>query len=107
MRVFLCAVVLAVLVGCASFGNDFTLEDADKIKNGMTKDEVVATMSGQKPYMLTENSFTYLYTRANGMTGSNSSRRFTVHFDASGKVIDVPKLGYFGEISKHLDARPW
>lgn len=100
-------VLLAViLAGCASFGNDFKLEDADKIKNGMTKDEVISTMRGQRPYSVAENNFTYIYSRANGMTGSNSVRKFTVLFDESGKVKNVPEKGYFGEISKYAGERP-
>jgi len=100
-------VLLAVvLVGCASLGNDFQFEDADRIKNGMTRDEVISTMGGQRPWSVGADSFTYLYSRANWVMASQSMRRFTVVFDESGKVKNAPEKGYFNEISKHLGERP-
>lgn len=102
----LLALVTVFLLGCASFGQDFQLEDANKIKNGMTREEVISAMSGTPPYQLTNISFTYLYSRANGMSGSNSLRKFTVRFDEKGKVNNVPEGGYFGKNMKYLGERP-
>lgn len=95
--------------GCASIGNDFELNDANKIKNGMTRDEVISTMHGQKPYQVSNSTFTYLYSRANWFTGSNSARKVTITFDDNGKVVGVPKGGYFNVATNpnYVDDRPW
>ena len=95
--------------GCASYCNDFELTDANKIINGMTRDEVIATMRGQKPFQVTNSTFTYLYSRANGFTGSHSVRKVTITFDENGKVVGAPKGGYFKEATNlnYVDERPW
>lgn len=107
MRKIIALLAFVLIQGCASHGVDFALEDAQRIKNGMTRDEVISTMNGVKPYQVTNESYTYLYVRANGVTGSNSSRKFTVIFGADGKVTNVPANGYFGEAMKTLGDRPW
>lgn len=106
MKRLMVMALLVLIQGCASIGQDFTLEDANKIRNGMTRDEVVTIMKGQKPYQVTNDSFTYLYSRANGMTGSHSARKFTVLFDENGKVKNAPEIGYFGEAMKYQGERP-
>lgn len=92
------------LAACASIGKDFALEDANKIKNGMTRDDVVLVMKG-KPYGVTNDSFTYLYSAANGITGKTEVRKFDVDFDEKGRVKNAPEGGYFKEAvnSKYMD----
>lgn len=93
------------LVACASIGKDFALADANKIKNGMSRDDVIATMKGENPYSVTNDSFTYLYSAANGITGKTELRKVGIEFDDKGKVKNVPDGGYFRDAlnPKYMD----
>jgi outer membrane protein assembly factor BamE (lipoprotein component of BamABCDE complex) len=103
MKKILCLVAIIVLMGCASAGQYFTIDSANKIKNGMTRDEVVAIM-GTKPYQITDQGKTFVWSYAQvGATGRMESRAVKFSFDEKGKTYGVPDDGAYGDTQKYLD----
>jgi len=78
--------MLVMLSACA--GTPFKWDSVRQIKPGMTTQEVVAIAGS--PYMVRAESsdrMTYIWSTANGLTGSNKS--FAVKFK-DGKVMQSP-----------------
>lgn len=94
MRKLMVALTLGVLCGCASHGKKFDMENANLIHNGMTREQVIHVMEDEKPYAVTNRSFTYLYASAS-MFRRAEARRFTVFFNSKGKAYGVPEGGFF------------
>ena len=95
-----CAAVL--LAACASSGAKFSINQANQVKNGMTREEVIRAM-GSKPYSITNQgkTFVWSYAKANGLTGSNESRAVKFSFDDDGKAYGIPDGGAYGDIDKY------
>lgn len=104
-KALISVVLFLFLAACASLGKDFSLADANKIKNGMSRDEVIATMKGEKPYSVTNESFIYMYSAASSITGKTEYRKVEVEFDDKGRVKNVPDGGYFRDAlnPKYMD----
>lgn len=101
-QIVLMAAVL-LLVGCASSGKYFTINDANKVTNGMTREEVIAIM-GTNPYQITDRGKTFIWSYAEvGFSGSTDSRAVRFNFDKNGKTYGVPVGGVYGDSQKYLD----
>ncbi len=93
-------IALAIaLSGYASYGSYFKMTDANRIRNGMTREQVVDIL-GEEPYSINGDGTLMVWSWAwvNGLTGATESRALTVHFDANGHVVDVPE----GGLAKYL-----
>ena len=103
MKKILCLLFVLVLAGCASAGQYFTINDANRVTNGMTREEVIAIM-GTNPYQITDQGKTFVWSYAKvGFTGATDSRAVKFRFDENGKTHGVPASGIFGDTKKYLD----
>lgn len=80
-------ILTAVLLGCA--GTRFSFDSARKITVGMTEANVTDLMG--KPYSVVSRGVDqiWIWSQANGMTGSHQSISFVMQ---DGKVKSVPKI---------------
>ena len=84
-----------LLSGCVyTAGSKFTMQDANRIHNGMSREEVKAVMGGM-PFQWDNNNFTYAYTDINRVSFAKQSKAVNIHFDENGKVDNAPQGGYF------------
>lgn len=76
-----------LLVSCA--GTPFKFENARQVKAGMTEAEVTSYMG--RPYMITSRGEEqiWVWSQANGFTGSSQSISFVMK---DGKVVNVPTI---------------
>lgn len=81
--------LVSVLFLCACAGTNFKWDNARQIRQGMTEQEVVSLLG--TPTMTTSRSdgLVYVWSHANGMTGSVKS--VSVVFK-DGKVVSVPNI---------------
>ena len=81
------------LSGCTTIGDDFELENARLLKNGMTRDQVIATMGTQPSEVEGKDpgKLVWLYSSAHPLT--LNMKRISVAFDAKGKSYGIPKAG--------------
>jgi len=102
-KICLAVIALALVIGCASAGQYFTIYDANRIKNGMTREEVIAAM-GTNPYQITDQGKTFVWSYAKvGFWGNTESRAVKFKFDENGKTYDIPETGVYGDTQKYLD----
>jgi hypothetical protein len=91
------------IIGCISSGQYFTIESANKVKNGMTHEEVVAIMGTNPSKILDQGKvFVWSYAEA-GLSGRTVSRAVKFSFDKNGKTYGVPVGGAYGDTTKYLD----
>ena len=83
----------SVLAACAAIGEDFDLEAARQVENGMTQEQVIALMGA--PPATEEGSghgkLTWLYAIATPL--SYHQKRVSFSLDAEGKVYGIPRDG--------------
>lgn len=86
----------ALLAACATLGDHFERENARRVRNGMTREEVIrimgsppSTVEGTDPSKLV-----WLYATSDPMT--YSMNRITIRFDEYGKSYGIPKDGIIG-----------
>lgn len=85
------ALLAASLTGCSAIGDDFVLENARRVQNGMTREEVIAIM-GAEPSAVEggdQGKLVWLYSSANFLTFN--FKRVSFSFDEYGKVYDIPR----------------
>lgn len=104
MKKILISVVTALLiVGCASSGKDFSPQVANTIRNGMTREEVVAKF-GSNPSSIRDQGQTFIWSFAKvGFMGGTESRAVRFSFDENGKTYGIPAGGVFGDSLKFKD----
>lgn len=104
MKKFILIFILLVAIsGCAGAGKYFTIDDANKVTNGMTREEVIAIM-GTTPYRITGQGKTFVWSYAQvGISGRTDSRAVKFSFDENGKTYGVPVGGVYGDIQKYQD----
>lgn len=103
MKKIIVVCLVLVLMGCAGAGKYFTIDDANKVTNGMTREEVIAIM-GTTPYQITGQGKTFVWSYAKmGMSGRMDSRAVKFSFDENGKTYGVPLGGAYGDIQKYQD----
>lgn len=103
MRSFAIIVSAYFLCGCtASSGKYFEYEDANKVHNGMTREQVIATMK-ETPYQVKDDTLTWSWAKSNWLTGSTESRVVKFSFDQDGKTYGIEPGGVFKNITPYLD----
>lgn len=91
------------LTGCTvSSGKYFEYEDANKVHNGMTREQVISTM-GETPYQVKDDTLTWSWAKTNWFTGSTESRAVKFSFDENGKTYGIDPGGVFKNITPYLD----
>lgn len=87
MRTIPMLLLFAAVSGCA--GTNFDYDDARQVKIGMTEAQVLELMD--KPYSVSQNGSAevWVWSRANGLTGSTRAVSFIFR---DGVVIGVPKI---------------
>jgi hypothetical protein len=91
------------MLGCTySTGKGFTVAQANMVKNGMTREEVIIIMGGN-PYQIGDQGKTFIwsYAKINSFTGANESKAVRFSFDDEGLTYGVPEGGVYGDISKY------
>jgi len=97
--------VVLLFVGCASAGQYFTINDANRVTNGMTREEVIAIM-GTNPYQIIDQGKTFIWSYAKVVAlGNTESRTVRFSFDENGKTYGVPAGGVYGDSQKYLDRK--
>jgi hypothetical protein len=87
-------IAAALLTGCANRGVYFDWEDANRIKNGMSREQVIAIMGDDPSSENGDGSqLSWSFIHANGLTGSYYTKAVRFSFDKYGKVYDVPPEG--------------
>jgi len=85
---FAAAAVLAFsLSGCA--GTNFSYDEARKVKVGMTEEEVTQIMGPPYSVVSRADGQMWVWSHANGMTGSSRVISFRM---VDGKVVEVPTI---------------
>lgn len=93
-------VMTAILTGCSTLGDDFELERARQIKNGMTREAVIAIM-GSPPSEVEggdHGKLIWLYSTADPLNVHLKRLSFT--FDDQGKLYGLPKAGIIGSVNE-------
>lgn len=87
MRTIFAALVMIVLAGCA--GTNFSYDRARQVQVGMTEAEVTKIMG--PPYSVSSagGSQMWIWSHANGMTGSSRAVSFKMQ---DGVVVEVPQI---------------
>ncbi|MBF5004762.1 outer membrane protein assembly factor BamE domain-containing protein [Diaphorobacter caeni] len=90
-----------LLTACASSGHKFTIQQANQIQNGMTREQVVKIMGG-KPNSITNQGKTFIwsYAKVNGFTGGHRSRAVKIDFDENNMSYGIPPGGVYGDTEK-------
>ena len=86
----------ALLAACATLGDSFDRENARRVRNGMTREEVIRIM-GSPPTTVEgtdPSKLVWLYATSDPMT--YSMNRITIRFDEYGKSCGIPKDGIIG-----------
>ena len=97
------ALGFVVFSGCtASSGKYFEYEDANKVHNGMTREQVISTMK-ETPYQVKDDTLTWSWAKTNWFTGSTESRAVKFSFDENGKTYGIDPGGVFKNITPYLD----
>lgn len=87
MRTLIAASLIALLAGCA--GTNFSFDNAAKVKPGMTEAQVTQLMG--RPYSVVSrgDSQMWIWSHANGFSGSSKSVSFEM---SNGRVVSVPSI---------------
>ena len=97
----LAAVLAAILLfGCSTIGDDFDLDHAQLIRNGMTREQVIDLM-GSPPSEVEggdHGKLIWLYSSADPL--SVHLKRLSFSFDDQGKLYGLPKAGAIGSIDE-------
>lgn len=83
----------ASLWACSTIGEDFELDQANRVRNGMSREEVIAVM-GAPPSPVEggdHGKLVWLYSSADPM--SVRMKRVSFSFDENGKVYGIPPKG--------------
>lgn len=101
MKTLFSAAVMAVLLGCASAGHNFSLEQANRVANGMTREQVIQIM-GTNPTTVANQGRTFIWSFAHiGLMGGTESRAARFSFDENGRTYGVPDGGVFGDAANY------
>lgn len=86
---------VTVLSACSTLGTDFEENNALKIRNGMTREEVIGVMGSPPSQVEGTNDWrlTWIYTISDPISFGSRSKRVTVTFDDRGKAEGVPPGG--------------
>ena len=103
MKKLIVVCLLVGLMGCASAGKYFTVDDANRVTNGMTQAEVIRIM-GTNPSRITERGKRLVWSYAEvDLLGRTKSRAVPFTFDDNGLTYGIPEGGMFGDTQKYLD----
>ena len=91
---------MATLCGCSTLGTDFEESHALKIRKGMTREEVIATMGSPPSEVEGTNDWrlTWIYTVSDPISFGSRSKRVTVTFDDQGHAEGVPPGGIVPDV---------
>ncbi len=105
MRLVPMTFAFLALCGCASFGHAFSLEQANRVTNGMTREEVIKVM-GSNPTAVTAQGKVFLWTYSKGdFLGRAEARTAKFSFDENGKAYGIPEGGVAGDAAAYLPQR--
>jgi outer membrane protein assembly factor BamE (lipoprotein component of BamABCDE complex) len=89
-------VISTLFAACSTIGEDFDLDRARQIRNGMTREEVIALM-GSPPSDVEggdHGKLIWLFSSANSL--DVHLKRVSFSFDDQGKLYGIPKEGVMG-----------
>ena len=103
MKIATALVMPLFIYGCtASSGKYFEYADANKVQNGMTREQVISVMK-ETPYSVKDDTMTWSWAKSNWLTGSTESRAVKFSFDKDGKTYGIEPGGVFKNITPYLD----
>lgn len=92
-------ITLLALSGCTR-GTYYDFSSADRVKNGMTREQVIQIMGGP-PNSVTDNKLVWSWAKVNPITLGTESRAVAFTFDKDGKTFDVPEGGVYKNIAPY------
>lgn len=102
MKRYLALLVVLFLVACASSGQKFSIAQANRVKNGMTREEVIKTMGSKFTTVANQGkTFVWSFAKVNGLTGSSESRAVKFSFNDEGVTYGVPEGGAYGNTAAY------
>lgn len=91
----------AVIFGCASAGQKFSVDSANLVRNGMSREEVVALM-GAQPNSVRDSGSTLIWSYSSvGVLGGQENRTAIFKLDSGGKTYGIPDVGIFNAIEEY------
>ena len=97
------ALISSLLAACSTVGDDFQLDHARQIRNGMTREEVIAIM-GSPPSDVEggdHGKLIWLFSSADQLVVH--FKRVSFSFDDQGKLYGIPKEGIASAAGQFAD----
>jgi outer membrane protein assembly factor BamE (lipoprotein component of BamABCDE complex) len=92
-----------LLSACSSLGEEFPLEPANRVRNGMTRAEVVAIMGSQPSPVEGGDHGRLTWVHASADPLDYDFQRVSFQFDEQGRVYGIPKPGRIGSFRPQSD----
>ena len=92
-RALLQGLIFMVVTGCTSLGETFDAEQASKIRNGMSREEVIAIMGSEPSRVEGADPWksVWIFTIADPISFGTRTERVSFTFDENNRVYGLPK----------------
>ena len=97
----------SLIAGCSGLGDAFEFDHASRVRNGMTREEVIAIM-GSSPATVEgtdPGKLTWIDAAADPLNYYYAKVSFT--FDEHGRVYGIPEPGRIGSFRPDTGPIPW
>lgn len=93
VRALLQGLLFMVLTGCTSLGEPFDAEQASKIRNGMSRQEVIGIMGSEPSTVEGSDPWksVWIFTVADPISFGTRTERVSFTFDENNRVYGLPK----------------
>lgn len=93
VKALLPGLLFMVLTGCTSLGETFDAEQASKIRNGMSRQEVIAIMGSEPSTVEGSDPWksVWLFTVADPFSFGTRTERVSFTFDENHRVYGLPR----------------
>lgn len=96
-----------LLSACMTAGHDFDWKDVQRVRPGMTTDEVTAILGPPLSATLTSDGMVYQWSYGKvGMTGVSALKNVTLVFDENGRLKTMGTQGTDVGTAQHPSATP-
>jgi hypothetical protein len=85
--------LIAIETGCSSIGREFDFANAKRIKNGMSREEVIEIMGSEPDNIEGDDPGKLVWLSSSSTSFTLNMRRVRLNLDENGKVYGIPKEG--------------
>lgn len=101
------AATACLLSACMTAGHDFDWKDVQRVRPGMTTDEVTAILGPPLSATMTKDGMVYQWSYGKvGLTGVSALKNVTLVFDENGRLKTLGTQGTDAETTQRLSATP-